>query len=147
MTSEKPTGNKSPEQEINSKITKADISKSLKEIETKFGGLVFNFGSNRKNRGSFIGKTDMEIYYKGILAMVEIKIGTDKLSEKQITYGLAVCSTPTVPYWIATENNYQTFKEMILRGARIELIAWKKEFEKILLREYTLLTKRKNKRK
>ena len=128
-------------------IGKADVSKSLKEIETKFDGIVYNFGSNRKNRGSYVGKSDMEIYYKGILTMVEIKVGTDKLSEKQIAYGLAICSTPTVPYWIADENNYLRLKELILRNDRMLLIAYKKEFQDILLKEKKRLEVLEQKRK
>jgi len=116
-------------------ITKKDIASSFREIETKFGGICFNFGDKRRGRTATVGKSDLEIVYKGLLCMIEIKVGTDKLTEKQINYGLAVCDVPTVPYVIADENTYQLFKELILRGDRMALNRYKGECKLYLLKE------------
>ena len=126
-------------------IGKAEISKSLKEIETKFGGIVYNFGSNRKNRGSYVGKSDMEIIYQSILAMVEIKVGKDSLSEKQIEYGMKFYCTliDRAYYLIATEHTYPQIKCAILMKDRKTLHRLSQESYNLLCEEEIKFKQRK----
>lgn len=102
-------------EEIKSRITKSDIAKSFKEIE-KFGGIVLNFGDNRKGRKAITGKADVEILYKSLF-IIEIKVGKDKFSDKQIKYAIELLQLKTegVYYIIANEKNYLNIKDAILK--------------------------------
>lgn len=132
----------SPEQEIKGRIGKKEISKSLREIETKGCGMVLNFSTNKKNNGYFVGKTDYEIICKHVIVMAELKIEKDKLSQRQIDYANYVIglNRPGIVYVIFSEKNYLQVKNAILSQDVESLYAYEKLSEEILLSEQERLT-------
>jgi len=131
-----------PQQEIKSKVTKSDIAKSFKEIE-KFGGIVLNFGDNRRGRKAVTGKADCEIIYHSMF-MIEIKVGKDIFSEKQITYGLKILNLLRVGlyYLIATEDNYSDVKDAILKQDHRALQNMEEYAKVVLVNDYMKLNKK-----
>jgi len=132
-----------PQQEIKSKVMKKEISKSLREIEVRGCGMVLNFSTNKKNNGYFVGKTDYEIICKHVIVMAELKIGKDKLSQRQIDYANYIISLnrPGIIYVIFNERNYLQVKNAILSQDTTSLYTYETESEKILLLEQERLDK------
>jgi len=123
--------------ETKNKITKKDVSKSFAELRGLPQCIVFNFSSDRKNRGSFIGKTDYEIVSKYFVAMVELKLYDDKLSDEQISYGERITNigSDNLIYLIATHENYTHIKSAIASRDMVALRIYKVESSKILVSE------------
>lgn len=97
-----------------SKSLKTKISESFKELE-KYGYKVWNFNSNLKMRCKYW--VDLVVAGKGWLFLIEVKIGTDKLSDGQeITRHELSHIKGNCKYEIVTENNYLEVRGKILGG-------------------------------
>lgn len=95
-------------------ITKNAIAKYFKRLE-KFGFLVFNFQSYMKMSKGTVGFPDLLILgkrYNNDIHFIEIKVGNDKLSEKQkLTKEYLELTTN---YYIATDKNFWQIFDKIL---------------------------------
>lgn len=131
------------------KVTKKDVNKCFRELRDWQNCIVLNFSSDRKNRGSFIGKTDYEIVTDCFVVMGELKLYNDKLKIEQINYAEKIINigSDKLIYLVITEENYLEIKRAIATGDMTSLRIINVQSSKIIIEEkkrlHSLTLKRK----
>lgn len=101
--------------ELKNKITKTMVKDYLKKVADKMGGFIVTFNSNRFVAKGAEGFIDHIIFYKDYMYFIEVKIGKDKISEKQKHIAELINAVSEnnkgIRYKIITENNYKEFVE------------------------------------
>lgn len=101
--------------------TKRDVSSAFRQMEDALGYEVATFGSNKMNKGAFVGFFDIVVATRKHLYCIEVKIGRDTVKPAQMRWAEAIKNleqtSEEIEYILITEKNFrEVFNKIITQG-------------------------------